>query len=166
MLIAEAPRAYFGSACDEEHLSAHFYAKLCDAGDGLVRHEVADAYGAALFLLQVEGELLRLVLDDVDTLPQGIAFGVGQGAADGVAPIDWWRLEALLYGKHDVLQADGGCQAKSYGECPADVLLGLRQGEAYGVAPLPTFLGHRLVTVEKRTTRARSKQTANQRKKK
>ena len=154
---------FMAVACKRRHLPAHSDAELGDARDGLVRHEVTDAHGAALSLAEEEGNVRCLVLDGVDALPQGIAFGVGQGAADGVAPVGGWCFEALLYGEHDVLHADGGCHAKSYGEHPADVLLCLRQGEAYGVAPLPAFLGQRLVAVQPCATRTGSTQQTNQR---
>ena len=140
------------------------YAYFCDAGNHFLRHQMPDADLSTSAFLQPEGQVLRLVLMIVDAEGQGIAFGIGQGVADCVAAANAFCLVALFHGKHNVLYAYVCHRAKSDEERAVDVLFNLRHLEAYGVAPLPTFLGQRLVTVEHRAARTRQEQQTTQKK--
>lgn len=110
-------------------------------------HKVVDADACAFAFSQKEGQALRLVLVDVDTACQGIAFGIRQRVADGVASANGSRPVALFHGKHNILYADMRRRAQPDGECAAEVIFNPWQVEAHGVAPLPTLFGQRLVTV-------------------
>ena len=137
-------------------------AELCDVGDYLMPHEVADADGAALAFLQMEGHVLRLVLMVVDAGAEGKALVVGQKIADGVAPVEEGRRETLLDGKHDVPIAEVCRRTKSYEQRAVDVPLGLREVELHGVAPVPTLRGQRLVAMKHRASRAGRQRQCNQ----
>ena len=126
----------------------NLYAELREALHRFVPHEVMDADRAALAFLHADGQLLCLVLMMVDALGQGIAFGIRQGVANGVAAADFCRIVQLFHSKHDVLHVDVCFRAKSDGQGAVVVLVSLRQVEADGIAPLPSFCRQRLVAVE------------------
>lgn len=110
-------------------------------------HKVVDADACAFAFSQKEGQALRLVLVDVDTACQGIAFGIRQRVADGVTSANGSRPVALFHGKHNIQNADMRRRAQPDGECAAKVIFNPWQVEAHSVAPLPTLFGQRLVTV-------------------
>ena len=112
-------------------------------------HEVENADSVALSLPNADGQMLCLILMDVDTTTEGFAFSIFQRIVYCVSVTKACRFVALFYSKYYLLHADMCYSTKSNGKNAVDVLFGLWQIETNSITSLPPLLHRqRLIAVE------------------
>ena len=136
----------------------YFDTNLSKAGDVFASHEMMYANRTALALLHADRQLLRLILSEINSLYQCFTFTICQRIANSILAIGIWFYEALLHSKYHILYTNVCYRTKSNGECAVDLFFGLRQVEAHGIAPIPTFCRQWFVTVKPCASSARSEQ--------